>query len=63
MIADLPPRWVIIQMGFGEVFGTGILLMFGCMGVLSSSKTNAPDFIGSIAFGMVVMLIITVSNF
>ncbi|XP_044727653.1 aquaporin AQPcic-like [Chrysoperla carnea] len=59
MIADLPPRWVIIQMGLGEVFGTAILLMFGCMGDLSSLKTNVPHFISSIAFGMAVMLIIT----
>lgn len=47
-----------ITMFLGELLGTALLMFLGCMGCMSWNGQPVSSFQSSLAFGMVVMLII-----
>lgn len=47
-----------ITMFLGELLGTALLMFLGCMGCMSWNGQPVSSFQASLAFGMVVMLII-----
>ncbi|XP_037024947.1 aquaporin-4-like isoform X1 [Bradysia coprophila] len=59
LIKCLPISTVdMICMFLGELFGTTLLLLFGCMGGLNWAGTEQPAFVGPFIFGLVVMSLV-----
>lgn len=44
----------------GEFFGTSLLLLFACMGLIQWTQNEQPYFVGGLVFGLTIMFIIQV---
>jgi len=50
----------IICRVLGEFFGTALLLLFACMGLIQWTENNQPYFVGGLVFGLTIMFVIQV---
>lgn len=44
----------------GEFVGTGLLLLFACMGLIQWTDVEQPNFAGGLVFGLTIMFVIQV---